>query len=48
MFSTGKNRIVNPLEILHIPQNFERRKGPANTLNLYLQILILQISTQNR
>ena len=41
MFSIGKNRILNPLEILRIP-----RKGPANTLIFYIQMLIMQISTQ--
>ena len=42
MFFIGKNRILNLLEILrkyHI-------KEPANTLTLYLQMLIMQISTQ--
>ena len=36
MFSIGRNKILNPLEILCIP----------HTLILYLQILIMQISTQ--
>ena len=31
MFSTGENEILNPLEILRIPQDFDFRKGPANT-----------------
>ena len=32
MFSIKKKGILNPLEILGIPQNFDLRKGPANTL----------------
>ena len=32
MFSIGKNGILNPLEILHIPKILDFRKGPANTL----------------
>ena len=32
MFSIGKNRIVNPLEVLRIPQTFDLEEGPTNTL----------------
>ena len=32
MFSIGKNRILNPLEILRIPQEFSPHERLANTL----------------
>ena len=32
MFSIEKKGTLNPLEFLGIPQNFDLRKGPANTL----------------
>ena len=47
MFSTEKNDIVNPLEILGIPQNFwTLRKALLILFPLYRQMLIMQISTQ--
>ena len=46
MFSIGKNEILNPLEILLIPQGFDLWKGPANSLTPLFPKLIMQISTQ--
>ena len=46
MFSIGKNEILNPLEILLIPQGFDLWKGPANSLTPSFPKLIMQMSTQ--
>ena len=35
MFFIRKNEMMNPMEILRIPQDFDLRKGSANTLPLY-------------